>query len=183
MGTETIEAITEEFPGIEAYPELVKLVEYCRRLAGNRDLPNRDDFRPAQIRWMFGHLYMGDVLGGGADYRCTLWGPFWETIFGVDLRGMLLSELERAGHLTHLRLEYGAIVADRKTRFRVGHVIWPGNRTIRFARVIIPFAGDDGNVSMLLSGGTSQMSPDELTSYRGLGMPRFAFDGDTRAAG
>ncbi len=179
MTTEATEAIARQLPGIETYPELVKLVEYCRQLAGDRDLPHRDDFRPAQIRWMFGHLYMADVLGGGADYRCLLWGQFWETIFGLDLREARLSDLERAGHVLHLRGEYDAIVADRRTRFRAGHVIWPDNRTVKFARVIIPFAGDDGNVSMLLSGGTSKMSPDDLTFFKGLGMPTFSFDGQT----
>ena len=176
MTTDAVQTILRQLPGIEAYPELVKLVGYCRELADGRDLPRAEDFHPAQIRWMFGHLYMADVVNGGADYRCRLWGQFWETIFGLDLRGMQLSELERAGHVQHLRAEYDAIVADRRARFRVGRVVWPDGKTVNFARVIIPFADDNGNVSMLLSGGSSEMSPGDLAFFKGLGMPSFAFD-------
>jgi hypothetical protein len=181
MTTEATRTIVRQLPGIQTYPELVKLVTHCRELADGRELPNGGDFHPAQIRWMFGHLYIADVVDGGADYRCRLWGQFWETIFGLDLRGMRLSELERAGHVLHLRAEYDAIVADRSTRFRTGRVVWPDGKTVNFARVIIPFADDSGNVAMLLSGGSSEMTPDDLAFFKGLGMPSFVFDNLSKA--
>jgi hypothetical protein len=162
--------------GIEAYPDLAKLVDYCQLLADDCDLPHRKDFLPSRVRWMFGHLYLVDVLEGGADYRCRVWGQFWEAIFGCDLQGKLLSDLERAGHVLHLRAIYDDIVATRQMHLRSGQVVWPDDKAVRFVRVIIPFAGDDGNVSMLLGGATSQMSSDDLVYFKGLGMPRFSLD-------
>lgn len=164
--------------GIDAYPDLAKLVAHCQMLAVGRDMPHRNDFRASQVRWMFAHMYLVDVVDGGADYRCRLWGQFWETIFGLDLLGMRLSELEHAGHVTHLRAEYDASVADRRVSFRVGRVVWPDNTAVEFARVIIPFAGDDGNVSMLLAGGTSDKSIEDLLFFKGLGMPSFVYEDD-----
>lgn len=158
------------------YPDLAKLVDYCRSLTGGHGLPHRKDFRPSQVRWMFAYLYLVDVVDGGTDYRCRLWGQFWETIFGVSLLGKHLSDLEGAGSIMHLRAEYDAIVANRQMQFRVGRVVWPDNKTIGFARVIVPFCGDDGNVSMLLSAATSDKPIDDLLFFKGMGIPSFAYE-------
>jgi hypothetical protein len=169
--------ITMERPaGIEAYPPLVQLIDYCASLAGDHVLPHRRDFRPSQVRWMFGHMYLIDVLDGGADYRCRLWGQFWETIFGLDVLGMRLSELERAGYVPHVRGEYDCVVATRMPQFRTGRAVWADGASIDYARVIVPFAGDDGAVSMLLTGGTSDKSLEDLVFFKGLGAPTFATD-------
>lgn len=172
---------TPKTAGIVAYPDLLKFADHCAQLTRVGRLPHRDSFRASQVRWMFGHLYLVDVLEQGADYRCRLWGLFWETIFGVNMRERRLSDLERDGQVSHLRSEYDSIVADGKARFRAGRVIWPDNKAVGFARVIVPFAGDDGCVSMLACGGTSELSPDDLVFFKGLGMPSFSFDGPAEA--
>lgn len=174
--TTTISAPT----GIQAYPDLTRLVDYCRGLTGGHGLPHRKDFRASQVRWLFAYLYLVDLVEGGADYRCRLWGQFWETIFGVNLLGKHLSDLEGAGNVTHLRAEYNAVVAGRQIQFRVGHVIWPDNKTIGFARVIVPFCGDDGNVSMLLCAATSDKPIDDLLFFKGVGIPSFAYEDERR---
>jgi hypothetical protein len=161
--------------GIESYPDLAKLIDHCRQLAGGRDMPHRNDFRASKVRWMFAHLYLVDVVDGGADYRCRLWGQFWETIFGINLQGKSLSDLEQTGNLLHLRAEYDAIVAARCIRFRAGQVIWRDNTSADYARVIVPFAGDDGHVSMLLSAATCGKSIEDLVFFKGLGVPRFEY--------
>ncbi len=177
MSDTTTQLENRECTGLNGHPDLAKFIDYCSQLAGDGRLPHRDDFRASQVRWMFGHLYLVDVMEQGADYRCRLWGQFWETIFGINMRERCLSDLEQGGHVLHLRFEYAAILADGKARFRAGRVVWPDDRSMGFARVIVPFTGNGGNISMLACGGTSEMSPADLVFFKGLGIPSFSYDG------
>lgn len=162
--------------GIDTHPDMARFLSYCRDLAGERDLPRKSDFRPTQIRWLLEHIYLVDVLNGGADYRCRLWGLFWETIIAHNLTGMRLSELESAGQFTYLRAEYDAIVANRKPRFGVGQVVWPDNACLEYARMIVPFTDETGAISMLLCAATTNRSLEDLIFFKGLGIPGFVFE-------
>lgn len=161
--------------GVDAHPDLTRLLAYCRDLAGDRDLPRKSEFRPARIRWLLEHIYLVDVLNGGADYRCRLWGLFWETIVAHDFAGMRLSELENVGQFTYLRAEYDAIVAARQPCYKVGRVVWPDNASLEYARVIVPFTDDAGAVSMLLSAAITDRSLEDLIFFMGLGVPGFVY--------
>jgi hypothetical protein len=161
---------------IAAYPDLARLIEHCRELAGGHELPHRKDFRASQVRGMIAHLYLVDVVDGGADYRCRLWGQFWEAIFGISLLGKRLSDLERTGNVMHLRTEYDLAVANRQIQFRIGRVVWPDHVTVELARVIIPFCSDDGRVSMLLCAATSDKPIEDILFFKGVGVPSFAYE-------
>jgi len=167
-----------------AHPDLIRLARHCQGLAPPHQLPRRADFDPAPVmRYLAGQLYLIDVLDGGADYRFRLFGLFWQTVYGCNLAGELLSDIEATGNLLVLRAHYDACVAQRAPIFRPGKLIWPDRHAIAYQRLLIPFAGDDGAVSLLVCAAHSDIPREDVCLYQGLGVPRLELDEPEERAG
>lgn len=166
-----------------AHPDLIRLARHCEDLAGPAQLPRREDFNPAPIlRYLFGRLYMVDVIDGGADYRFRLFGMFWQTIYGRNLAGERLSEIEATGNLLSLRPHYNACVAKRAPVFRPGKLVWPDRQAIAYQRLLIPFSECDGGVSMLLCAAHCDISLEDLCLFQGSGMPQLVLEDAAESA-
>lgn len=159
-----------------ARPEIVRLAKHCEALAGARQMPHRQDFRPADVTWLLGRIYLVNVLEGGADYCFRLFGIFWEKMYSADITGQRLSELEASGRLTALRSDYDNVVAARAPLFRPGKLVWPNEKSIYYERLLVPFSGDDGQVSLILGAAGCGVPLDELFRHKGLGLPRLVLD-------
>ncbi|NVJ96860.1 MAG: PAS domain-containing protein [Alphaproteobacteria bacterium] len=93
---------TEEKIGVEGKPirELdaptAKVTKALHELwllkKGGRDMPARRDLSPAEMKSLLPHIYMIDVLGGGADYQMRLFGTALVDMIGGDFTGARLSE-------------------------------------------------------------------------------------------
>jgi hypothetical protein len=151
--------------------DMVRLARYCAALAGPADMPNRRDFRPADVAWLLGRIYLIDVLDSGVDYCFRLFGTFWEKMYGTDLTGKLLSEIEATGNLTALRGDYDKVVAARTPFFHPGKLVWPNQISINYERLLVPFSGDDSQVSLILVAVGCDVSLDDLVYFRGKGGP------------
>jgi hypothetical protein len=157
--------------------DMVRLAKHCAALAGTGEIPNRRDFRPTDVAWLLGRMYLIDVLEGGVDYCFRLFGTFWEIMYGADLTGRLLSEIEAAGNLYALRGDYDMVVAMRTPSFHPGKLVWPNQKSIKYERLLIPFSHDDGQVSLILVAAGCDASLDELILCRGKGgLPRLVLD-------
>jgi hypothetical protein len=161
---------------VSARADILRLARHCDALAGTRQMPHRRDLHPADVTWLLGRLYLIDVLDGGADYSFRLFGIFWEKMYGMDLTGQRLSEIEAAGRLTALRGDYDTVVAAREPIFHPGALVWPNQKAIRYERLLVPFAGDDGQVSLILAAAGCDVSLDDLVLFRGKGLPRLVLD-------
>ncbi len=156
--------------------DMVRLAKHCDALAGTREMPHRRDLRPADVSWMLGRFYLIDVLNGGADYCFRLFGTFWEKMYGADLSGQRLSEIEATGRLTALRGDYDTVVATRAPFLHPGKLVWPDQKSISYERLLIPFSDDNGQVSLILAAAGCDVSLDDLVLYRGKGLPRLVLD-------
>jgi len=159
-----------------ARPEILRLARHCDALAGTRQMPHRQDLNPTNVTWLLGHLYLIDVLDGGADYRFRLFGVFWEKMYGIDLTGQRLSEIEATGRLAALRGDYDAVVAAGMPFFHPGRLIWPNQKSIRYERLLVPFSGDDGQVSLILAAAGCDVPFEDLVLHKGKGLPRLVLD-------
>ncbi|MGA7712359.1 MAG: PAS domain-containing protein [Rhizomicrobium sp.] len=158
------------------HADLIRLAEHCQSLAGDRAMPHREDFRPGDVRWMLGYIYLVDVLDDGADYRIRLFGTFWQTIFGADIAGQRLSELEAVGVLTDLRRDYDVVAETGEPLFHPGKLVWPGKESIHYERLLIPFSREDGRISLILGAAHCDKAVEDLILYQGLGLPRLVLD-------
>ena len=161
---------------VPARVEIIRLAKHCETLAGTRQMPHRQDLRPVDMTWLLGRLYLVDVLDSGADYCFRLFGIFWEKMYGFDLTGQRLSEIEATGRLAALRGDYDTVVAAREPFFHPGRLVWPNKRSIHYERLFVPFSGDDGQVSLILAAAGCDVSLDDLVLHRGNGLPRLVLD-------
>ena len=159
-----------------ARADILRLARYCDALAGTRPMPHRQDFRPTDVTWLLGYIYLIDVLDGGADYCFRLFGTFWEKMYGADLTGQRLSEIEMGGHLDVLRGDYDKVVSTRAPLFHPGKLVWPNQKSIKYERLLIPFSGDDGQVSLILAAVGCDVALGELVLHKGKGLPRLILD-------
>ena len=161
---------------VSARADILRLARHCDALAGTRPMPHRQDLHPADVTWLLGRLYLIDVLDGGADYSFRLFGIFWEKMYGMDLTGQRLSEIETTGRLAALRGDYDTVVASSEPLFHPGRLVWPNKKSIHFERLLIPFSDDNGRVSLILTAAGCDVSLDDLVLHRGKGLPRLVLD-------
>lgn len=149
--------------------DLTRLAQHCEALAGEGEMPRWHDFRPNDVSWMLGRIYLVDVIDGGADYAFRLSGMLMKEIYGVDLYGRRLSELEDDGFKRALRGNYDTVIATRKPLYRRCLLRWPQNREINVERLLIPFCDDEGTPAIIL-GAVHCDAPLEIVAlYRGSG--------------
>ena len=161
------------FNGHSALPDLVRVAECYEELAGDRLMPHRSEFSASRFRWMVGRMYLIDVLDGGGDYRLRLWGDFLQVVYGLAITGQRLSELEGHGPPSALQQHYNAIVASKAPLFQPGAAVWPNGACIQYQRLMLPFADDAGEVSLILGTVASNVSNEDLVFFKGLGSPSF----------
>lgn len=164
-----------DLAGTAAFPDLTRAVEVYFRIAAGRAMPHRNDFAVSRFRWLLGRMYLLDVLDGGADYRFRLLGQFWRIIFGVELSGCLLSELEAKGLLMNVRASYDALVANPAPTIYSGTLTWPNSPVLDVQRVLLPFAGDGGELSLILCAASCGKPLEDLIFFTGLDFPNVAF--------
>jgi hypothetical protein len=141
-------------------------------------MPHRSEFSASRFRWMVGRMYLIDVLDGGGDYRLRLWGDFLQVVYGLaDQTGQRMSELDGKTKRDRLHRSPAAlrhvIVASKAPLFQPGAAVWPNGACIQYQRLMLPFADDEGRVSLILGAVASNVSNEDLVFFRGLGCPSF----------
>ncbi len=165
-----------DFSGLDpktAPLSFVELARHCDVLSEGRQMPRQQDFSLREVPWLYGRLYHIDVLGHGADYLFHDFGIFWQAIYGDDLTGRRLSEIEAAAsNLDALRGQFDRIVASRAPVACKGKLVWPRQRVITYDRLLIPFTVDGVNVSRIIVAAYCDEAAEEMVFYRGEGLPR-----------
>ena len=158
------------------YPIITRVLEHWLSLSAGGALPRADAFRPGDVRWAVGCIILLDVIGGGADFRFRLFGSVCQSVYGVDVTGLLLSDLERLGHLAGARTDYTAVVTSRTPLFRPGKVVWPNGRELAFGRILVPFVDKHDAVCRIVLTTDSGMPAEDVIMLCGQGVPRFVQD-------
>jgi hypothetical protein len=153
-------------------PDFLRLADHFERLSVGRLMPQQDEFRPNDIRWLLGRVYLTDVLDGGSDFRVRLFGTFWQMLGGEDLTGRRFSELEaQSDRLNHLRPAFDAVVSARRPIYSVGKLKWPNSEPVFYHRLAIPFTQDGETVSQVLVAADYDHAAQDMIIYKGAGSP------------
>jgi len=102
-----------------------------------------------------------------------LWGDFLQVVYGVDQTGVRISEMQDQQLGGALQRHYSSIVASKVPQFLPGAAVWPNGACIQYQRLMLPFADDAGEVSLILGAAASDTANDDLVFFRGLGSPSF----------
>jgi hypothetical protein len=154
-------------------PDLIRLAQYCETLAGPNAMPRRHDFRPQDVSWILGFLYVVEVIDGGADYRFRLGGVWLKEVYGAELECLRVSEFKEGDFKKTLRANYDAVIQSRKPIYARGLLLWSGGHSIKVERLMVPFVDDDGLPRMILGAVMSDVPPELLGLYRGKGLADF----------
>jgi len=155
----------------ETYPHLARLHDYCCSLAGADGLPRAEDFRPGDARWAIGWINLVDVIDGGADFCFRLFGSVCQSVYGANLTGVRLSQIESAGSFVGMSSDYAKIVRNRRTAYYPGRIIWPNGMELCFGRLLVPFADHDGDVCRIVVATDCGMSAEDVIMMCGFGPP------------
>jgi hypothetical protein len=137
-------------------PDLSRLVGYWRDCGQAGKLPARGDIDPAPLR----HLLPGITLieverdrhGLPGRFRVRLVGSRHYDVLGRDVTGLYLDQhgLEDDGEAA--LAAYREVAATGRPNYRRGVFRRPGQRDVRFSRVLLPLAADGVTVDMILAG-------------------------------
>lgn len=161
-----------------AHPELVRLANIWREFSGLGRMPHRDAiYAPKFQRWSPGHLYLVDVLDGGANYFFRLFGEYFTALAGIDLTRRYLSEIEMSPlRLESLRVEYDEIVRSGVPLYQPGSLVWPNQEEVYHERLHLPFSGSDGSVSLIVGSTQSETAIEDLIIFQGGGSPTLVLE-------
>ena len=134
-------------------PALRRLAGYWQQRHRPRGgLPGRSDIDPSDFVWLLGRVFLIEVLQERPelDFRFRLFGSQMAQVYGRDLTGRRLSEIDDREFSAALRPDYMAVVETGLPSHRRGRLEWSGRGHIGYERILLPLAGDGERVDMLL---------------------------------
>ena len=134
----------------DVHPMIADMAHYASDLAGKDPLPCRSRMRIdfARLDAMLDHMFLVDVVNGGADYYFKYFGETMHIMCGINLCGMRLSEVADPGMRSSFKASYDQVVAKHAPLYLKGHYSWP-NSKIPIERLLIPIVDDSGAVTAL----------------------------------
>lgn len=134
----------------DVHPLLIALRDLWDGLRSGRDLPRRADLDPLALRRWLGQLALLEVVEGGLDFRYRVHGTVLAERIGMDLTGRLLSSVDHV-LVEQVFVDYREAVNTRAPVFRP-HSSATDRPNRIYDKLILPFAGQDGEVTQLLAG-------------------------------
>lgn len=150
----------------DVHDDLKRLARHCAALAGTQEMALWQMFRPQDVLWMLGRLYVVEVLEGGADFYFRLSGMQLKDIYGTELESVRLSAYPNDPMREVLFRNYRGIVESGEPLFQKAILRWKQGYDVHVQRLLIPFAGTDGAVHTILGGIYSDVPDDLLVLYR-----------------
>lgn len=137
--------------------------EYWLDRRGSADMPMRSDLNPSDIVHLLPNIFLVDVLPGQSRYRYRLIGTNIAMWSGDDATGRDMDD-PRCGEGAQLFIAmHDEVVHTRTPLLTVGHsALFQGSQML-FDRILLPLAGEDGAVSMILGAADAKpVSPEPL---------------------
>lgn len=130
---------------------LSALYAYWRSKQAAGRLPTRADIAPAEIPRLLPHVGLIDVLDAGGGFRYRLIGSHMVDVFGHDFTGTTLGEPHKDGDYGRfLHGLYSEAVARRGAIYCESRFLYRDDEDMLIRRLLLPLAGAEGGVAMLL---------------------------------
>jgi hypothetical protein len=126
-------------------------LEYWQGIRGERALPLASDISPFELRPALGYVLLIDVEDDGWDGRFRLYGTHVAEMYGEDMTGRLVSEIDNNNYATQLFRAVYRVVTLRRQPVFTHHRPPPHISVTAWKRLILPLANGDGAVCRFLS--------------------------------
>ena len=142
-----------EIPPVDpASPRLRAFQAYWRGLAPDGVVPAYGGFDVVHVpRDLLAFLILLDVLEDGRDFRYRVVGTGVVDAIGRDFTGETVSEYRHRHEPPAVAEGYRQVCATRAPDLYQGTLESVGKGFIRYARLALPLAGDDGRVAYILA--------------------------------
>jgi hypothetical protein len=127
---------------------LLRAVEYWRRKAAGRPMPDRRDLNPAEIPDLLPWIVLWDVVPGG--FRIRLAGTAICEAHGREVRGYDFETLHGAGAAI-IKPEYEYVVREKAPHY-AERTMWWNHRSYRtYRRVLLPFTNGGTDCTLIMN--------------------------------
>lgn len=132
-------------------PRLGRLLDWwCEKVASLDRLPGRQHFDPLEMAALLPHLYMADVVAGGARYRWRLLGTELNALAGRDVTGRHFDEIYAPDIYDNVVASLAAVVRDRQPMRSYGTYAFAARAFVGFEAMEVPLASDGKTVDIIL---------------------------------
>lgn len=154
------------------HPDLAQLLACCEKIAGTAEVPRWADFRPSAVPHLLAALYAAERIDNGADYHFRSYGALLPEFYGEDLRGKRLSEASDEAFRVAIKRVYDDVLAKCQPAALHSELSWPDNVGYVVDNLLVPFADQNGDVSLILGGAVCSVPRENLVLFRGQGLAR-----------
>ncbi|HLZ67992.1 MAG TPA: PAS domain-containing protein [Aliidongia sp.] len=135
-------------------PELRELHSLWQRIRGDRRMPARCDFDPAEVPKLLPDMFLVDVLPNAPveqRFRVRLQGTAQVDYFGADWTGRFLHEMIDQASADRFCAVGDYVVVTRAPWMSTGDLYWvPEKPFYKFETLLLPLSEDDATVNMIL---------------------------------
>jgi hypothetical protein len=142
------------------------LQRYWRERAASRPAPHMREIDAMDMKPALGFIVLLDVIEGGNDFRCRLFGSSVAAVSGFDMTGKRVSEHKASPYVVTFFL------ASYRAAYRRGEPLYTVHRppvavhTNAWHRLMLPLHDDEGRVGRFLSCNVPLRSTGETVSLR-----------------
>lgn len=115
-------------------------------------MPARSDFDPANIPLLLPHIYLIDVVDGGADFRYRLVGTHITEAVGFDFTGQLVSDFMRTNESEDRVNEYHRCLETGQPNCKSSDLVDYGREHMLYERLLCPMSRSTGAVELIFGG-------------------------------
>ena len=132
-------------------PQLHHTLEHWHRIRGDRPMPLASEISPFDLRPALGYVLLIDVEDDGWDGRFRLYGTRVAEMYGADMTGRRVSDIDHNNYVTQLfRAIYRVAMLRRMPVF--SHHRPPVHVSVTaWKRLMLPLADADGQVCRFLT--------------------------------
>lgn len=149
---ETLQVFVDKIDSLlEGHPGLAELLEHWKTLRGERQMPRRSDFNPAQVPRLLSALCLVEVIDGGNDYYYRVAGSRLEEMCGQKLQSRRFSEIPHAEARESMQATCKACVQSAGPVVIKNQLREPGRDHMSITAIILPLSDDGETVNMVLT--------------------------------
>ncbi|MFC7049417.1 PAS domain-containing protein [Emcibacter nanhaiensis] len=140
--------------------ELKELFLHWQKIKGDKLMPARKDFNPADVPTLLPNILLADVEQAPRRYRFRLIGTAVTRAMSRDSTGKYLDEVPGT---TAMEERWNWLVENRKPYLYEGDLVWSEKSFLGYYALGLPFSEDGTNVSLLMYGLYYMIPRDQRT--------------------
>ncbi|WP_417321188.1 PAS domain-containing protein [Emcibacter sp.] len=131
------------------HSELRELFLHWQKIRGDRNMPRRADFNPADIPQLLPYILLTDVDETPKKYRIRLVGTATTKAMSRDVTGQYLVDVPGTEEMIE---RWDWLVENKMPYLYTGKLVWSEKSFLQYYALGLPFSEDGTNVNQIMYG-------------------------------